>query len=58
MNETVAATKIVDPIQSKYLIFVTRLPGTLPSLRKKNTAMAPTPIMGKLIQKIHVQEIF
>jgi hypothetical protein len=54
-KETDEAIKIVDPNQSNLRILANIPPFNRSTFKKKTMATAPTPIMGRLIQKIHLQ---
>jgi hypothetical protein len=55
-KETMAAIKKVEPNQSNLRAFSSTLPGVCASLRKKMMATIPSPMMGRLIQKIQRHE--
>jgi hypothetical protein len=54
-RETIDAMKKAEPNQSNLRAFSNILPGVCASLRKRMIATVPAPIMGRLIQKIHLQ---
>lgn len=57
-NDTLEATKSMDPSQSKFLILRTRSPAVLVSFRNMTMKTVPTAIMGTFIQNIQRQETF
>jgi hypothetical protein len=57
-TETVDAMKPTEPNQSNLLILSATFPGSRSSFRNRKMATAPVPIIGTLIQKIHLQETF
>ena len=54
-KDMVDAMKNIEPNQSKELIFEMISPFNRSTFKKRIIATEPIPIMGKLIQKIHLQ---
>ena len=54
-KETDEAMKIVDPNQSNFRILAMTFPFNRSTFKKNIIAMMPTPMRGRLIQKIHLQ---